>query len=154
MSGEVRTCLWFHDAAEQAARWYVSLLPNSFIEGVFDGESGKPAAAIEFTLSGAPFTALNGAPSHAFTPATSISVTTINQQQTDQLWEALTTAGGQAGECGWLVDRYGLSWQVVPAVLHTLLASKDKAAAARAHAAMLGMSKIDIGRLQSAFDNN
>jgi len=126
----VSTCLWFDTQAEDAARLYTSLLPNSEIrhverypEGVRGREPGS-VMVVDFTLEGVPYQALNGGPDFAFTPAASIVVTTDTDAETDRLWDALTD-GGQESMCGWLVDRYGLSWQIVPRAYLALMASLD-----------------------------
>ena len=148
MSGKakVRTCLWFESRGAEAASFYVSLLPDSSVET----EDGS-APVIAFTLAGAPYMILEGGPLYPQTPAASIMVSTRDQDETDRLWSALTADGGQEGRCGWLVDRYGVSWQIVPEALERMLAAEDRAAAGRAQEAMMGMSKIDIAALETAF---
>lgn len=148
---KVRTCLWFDGQGEEAARFYVSLLPDSRIENVVRPDPEGPALVVEFSLAGAPYTALNGGPLYSHTPAASISVLTEDQDETDRLWAALTAEGSSEGRCAWLVDRFGVSWQIVPEVLPRLLSSDDSAAAARAQEAMLAMGKIDIAALEAAF---
>ena len=106
---KVRTCLWFNDGGEAAAEFYVSLLPDSRIDAVMRSEPDGSALTVEFTLAGAPYLILNGGPHYQLTPAASISVTTADQAETDRLWAALTADGGSAGQCGWLIDRYGVS---------------------------------------------
>lgn len=149
---KLRTCLWFDNQGEQAAQFYVSLLPGSRIEKVYRPDPDAPALVVEFTLAGAPYMVLNGGPHYKLNPSVSISVLTKDQQETDQLWEALIAGGGSPSRCGWLIDKYGLSWQIIPEVLPTLLSSDDKAAAQRAHNAMMTMGKLDIAALQSAFN--
>ena len=148
----LRTCLWFDNQGEEAAQFYVSLLPDSYIEKVYQPDPDAPALVVEFTLAGVPYIALNGGPYYKLTPAASISVLTNDQEETDQLWAALIADGGSPGQCAWLTDKYGLSWQIVPEALPRLLSSDDKAAAQRAHNAMMQMSKIDIAALESAFN--
>ena len=148
---KVRTCLWFDGDAKAAAAFYVSLLPDSGIDSVMRPDPAGPAVLVEFTLAGAPFMLLNGGPTHPPTPAASICVTTADQAETDRLWDALTAQGGVSGRCGWLVDRFGVSWQIVPAALMRMLASNDKPAAGRAQMAMFAMGKIDIAALEAAF---
>ena len=148
---KVRTCLWFDSQGEDAARFYVSLLPDSFIETVSRPDPDGPALVIDFTLAGAPYQALNGGPVYPQTPAASISVLTTDQAETDTLWTALVAGGGKAGQCGWLTDRFGASWQIVPERLLEMQAAPDRTAAERANQAMLRMGKIDIATLETAF---
>lgn len=147
---DVQTCFWFADAAEEAAEFYVSLLPDSRIGEVSRAESGE-AAIVSLTLRGTPFLFLNGGPHFEQTPAASIYVSTADQAETDRLWDALTSNGGAESRCGWLRDRFGVSWQIVPAALPRLLKSDDRAAAARAREAMLEMNRLDVSRLEAAF---
>ena len=149
-TSKVRTCLWFDGQGEEAARFYVSLLPDSRIENVVRPDPGGPALVVEFALAGAPYMVLNGGPQCGHTPAASISVLTEDQAETDRLWAALTADGGSEGRCGWLVDRYGLCWQIVPEALPRLLSLEDGAAAARAQEAMMAMNKIDTAALEAA----
>lgn len=146
----VRTCLWFDGNAAQAPTFYASLLPGSHVRTELgDGAGGAPAM-VELSLAGTPYLFLNGGPTFKLSPAASIAVATSDQEQTDRLWAALTD-GGEEGRCGWLVDRYGVSWQIVPDALPRLLGADDREAAGRAMAAMLQMSKIDIAALEAAF---
>lgn len=148
---KVRTCLWYNGNGHEAAAFYVSLLPDSQIDyGVWPDDSGIPLV-VEFTLAGAPMMILNGGPMFEHTPATSISVLTKDQAETDRLWEALTANGGKESRCGWLIDKYGVSWQIIPEVLPRMVNADDKVAAGRAREAMLTMSKIDIASLEAAF---
>jgi predicted 3-demethylubiquinone-9 3-methyltransferase (glyoxalase superfamily) len=144
---KVRTCLWFNGNGHEAAAFYVSLLPDSFIELELYGD---PPLVVEFTLAGAPMMILNGGPHYRHTPAASISVLTKDQAETDRLWNALIEGGGEESMCAWLVDRFGVSWQIVPEALPRLLMSEDPAAASRAREAMLKMRKIDIAALEAA----
>ena len=148
---KVRTCLWFDGEGEDAATFYVSLLPNSRIETVYRPDADSAALVVEFTLAGAPYMVLNGGPHYKHTPATSISVLTKDQEETDRLWAALTADGGEESMCAWLVDRFGVSWQIVPEKLVALINADDKPAAARAREAMMTMRKIDIAALEAAF---
>lgn len=141
----VSVCLWCDGNAEEAARFYTSLIPNSEVISV------SPVIVI-FTLDGVPFQALNGGPEFKPTEAASIVVSTKSQEDTDRLWSALIANGGSEGRCAWLKDRFGVSWQIVPQVLPKLLSSSDRQAADRALQAMLKMSKIDIEVLESAFN--
>ena len=153
---KVRTCLWFNKDGEEAARFYVSLLPDSRIESVVpspgDWPAGKAGEAIviDFTLGGTPYQILNGGPEFQHSEAASISVITADQAETDRLWAALTANGGKEVQCGWLRDRYGLSWQIVPEVLMRSLSHPDRAAAKRAFEAMTAMVKIDVARIEAA----
>lgn len=148
---KVRTCLWFDSRGEEAARFYVSLLPDSRIETVSRPDPDGPALTVDFTLAGAPYQVLNGGPMYPQTPAASISVLTKDQAETDALWTALVADGGEAGQCGWLTDRFGVSWQIVPEPLLEMLGAPDRAAAARVNDAMLKMGKIEIAALEAAF---
>lgn len=150
-TSKVRTCLWFDGRGEEAAEFYTTLLPDSHIESHSYPEPGKPALVVEFTLAGAPYMVLNGGPMFEHSPAASISVLADDQSEIDRLWDALTKDGGKESMCGWVVDRFGVSWQVVPSVLPSMMESDDKAAAARARAAMMKMRKFDIAALEAAF---
>lgn len=157
MSGaKVRTCLWFDKNGEEAARFYVSLLPDSRIESVTrspaDWPSGKAGEAIviDFTLGGTPYQILNGGPNFTHSEAASISVVTADQAETDRLWAALSADGGKEIQCGWVRDRFGLSWQIVPEVLAWALSNPDRAAAKRAMEAMMTMVKIDVAAIEAA----
>ena len=149
---KVRTCLWFDGNGHEAAEFYASLLPDSYIENVVHPKSAEPPLVVEFTVAGAPMMILNGGPQFTHSEAASISVLTKDQEETDRLWSALTADGGAEGMCAWLKDKYGVSWQIVPEALPRLLSSDDRAAAGRAMAAMMQMQKIDIAALQAAFD--
>jgi predicted 3-demethylubiquinone-9 3-methyltransferase (glyoxalase superfamily) len=151
IDAKVRTCLAFRDQAEEAARFYVSLLPGSEIENVFRPDPAGPALTVLFTLAGTPYQTLNMGDYAKPNDAASISVVTADQEETDRLWEALLADGGAAIQCGWLRDRFGLSWQIVPEALPCLLTDPDRAAAARAMQAMMGMVKLDIAALEAAF---
>ena len=150
---KVRTCLWFHDQALTAAKFYCSLLPDSRIESVEYypeghgmGEAGA-VLTVEFTLAGVPYQALNGGSHFTLDEAVSISVCTEDQTATDCLWEALTADGGAESQCGWLKDRFGLSWQIMPKRSVELLRGPQ---AARAWTALMQMKKIDIATLEAA----
>ncbi|MBX3181457.1 MAG: VOC family protein [Polyangiaceae bacterium] len=154
MSGlkqKVRTCFWFERGGHEAAKLYVSLLPNSQVDAVFEHGSPADPMVVEFTLAGAPMMILTAGPHHKLTPAASISVLTRDQAETDRLWSALLAGGGQESQCGWLVDRFGVSWQIVPEAMPKLLGHEDRAGAERAQAAMMQMKKIDIAALEAAF---
>lgn len=150
-TSKVRTCLWFDGRGEEAAEFYTTLLPDSHIDSRSYPEPGKPALVVEFTLAGAPYMVLNGGPMFEHSPAASISVLADDQSEIDRLWDALTKDGGKESMCGWVVDRFGVSWQVVPSVLPSMMESDDKAAAGRARAAMMKMRKFNIAALEAAF---
>ncbi|HXR67725.1 MAG TPA: VOC family protein [Dermatophilaceae bacterium] len=152
---KITPCLWFDDQAEDAARFYVSLFRNSTIRDVSRYGEGAPRPAgtammVSFVLDGLEVQALNGGPEFSFTEAISLSVAAQTQDEIDHLWEQLTD-GGEPGQCGWLKDRYGLSWQIVPPVLGELLGGPDPERSRRVMQAMLAMSKIDIAGLRAAY---
>ena len=147
--------LWFDSEAEAAAELYVSIFPNSKITGVTRyGEAGpgKPGSAmtVSFELDGLPVTALNGGPHFKLSEAFSMSVDCTDQAEVDRYWNTLIEDGGQPSQCGWLKDRFGLSWQIVPRALPRLLADPDRAKAQRVMAAMLKMVKLDVAALEAA----
>ena len=146
----VTTCLWFENKGIEAARFYVSLIPDSRL--LTDAAADDSPMIVDFELGGVPYRILNGGPNYKLNPACSIAVTTQSQAETDRIWDALIADGGEAGHCGWLTDRWGVSWQVFPAALATMLGASDREAAGRAQEAMLGMSKIDIAKMQAAFE--
>lgn len=146
---KVRTFLWFDTQAEAAANFYVSLFPNSRISGGTPGPNGSPMV-ITFELDGVEFIALNGGPHFKFNEAISLFVDCANQAEVDDLWEKLTADGGVPSQCGWLKDKYGLSWQIVPTELPQMLFHPQRGAAVMQ--AMLPMSKLNIQELQAAFD--
>jgi len=155
--GNVSTCLWFDGQAEQAARFYTSLVKNSRVLDIVPfGEAGPgekgSVMVVNFELDGQRFIGLNGGPQFTFDEAISIHVTCDSQQEIDDLWATLTADGGAEGPCGWLKDRYGLSWQIDSRALHEMITSPDQEGAARATRAMLGMKKLDVQALQDAFD--
>ena len=149
----VRTCLWFDDNALQASEFYCTLLPDSrtdriahYSEGQDFAEPGK-ILTVDFTLAGAPYQALNGGPFFTLNESVSISVSTEDQAETDRLWEALIADGGAESQCGWLKDRFGLSWQIVP---KRVIELSDGPNAARFWPALMQMKKIDIAALEAA----
>ncbi len=148
---KVRTCLWFEKGGLQAAEFYVSLLPWSAIDAVY--AHGKPddPMVVEFILHGTPMMILTAGPHYRLSPAASISVLTKDQAETDDLWSALIANGGAESNCGWLTDRWGVSWQIVPEALPRLLGGPDREAAGRAQSAMMQMKKINIATLESAY---
>jgi predicted 3-demethylubiquinone-9 3-methyltransferase (glyoxalase superfamily) len=149
-AAKVRTCLWFEKGGVEAAKEYVSLVPDSRIEAVRENGQPDDPMIVEFTLAGAPMMILTAGPHHKLTPAASISVLTEDQEETDRLWSALTANGGEPGHCGWVVDRFGVSWQIVPKRMPDLLASDDPGVVQRVSAAMMQMGKIDIAALDAA----
>ncbi len=150
MRQKITPFLWFNDNAEEAATFYVSVFPNSKLTDVARMGEGGPALTVAFTLDGEDFVGLNGGPVHAFTEAVSFVIDCETQAEVDRYWETLTADGGQPGDCGWLKDRFGLSWQVVPRRLPELLTDPDPARAQRAMQAMMQMHKIDIAALEAA----
>ncbi len=152
VGSKVRTCLWFAEGGREAAQFYVSLLPDSRIDAVYDHAQPDDPMVVEFTLAGAPMMILTAGPHYTHSPAASISVLTADQAETDRLWAALLDDGGAEVMCGWLTDRFGVSWQIVPETLPALLNQQDPDAAARSRAAMMQMKKIDIAALQAASD--
>jgi len=148
--------LWFDNQAEEAANFYVSIFQHSKIVNVSRyGEAGPgpkgSAMTVVFQLDGQEFIALNGGPHFRFTEAISFAVDCKTQQEVDEYWEKLS-AGGKPGQCGWLKDKYGLSWQIVPSILGQLLGDKDPQKSKRAMEAMLKMTKLDIAALQRAYE--
>jgi predicted 3-demethylubiquinone-9 3-methyltransferase (glyoxalase superfamily) len=146
--------LWFNDNAEEAMNFYVSIFKNSKVGSVSRyGEAGPgPKGSVmsaTFSLEGQEFMALNGGPHYKFTPAISLYVNCETQAEVDELWEKLS-AGGRKDRCGWLQDKFGLSWQIIPSALPRLLGDKDPAKAQRAMQAMLQMDKIDVKKLEDA----
>lgn len=156
MAQKIRTCLWFDHEAEEAANFYVSLFPNSrIIDIAYYNEAGpgKPGSVlmVTFQLAGVEYLALNGGPIFKFTEAISISVDCADQAEVDRLWEKLGE-GGSYSRCGWLKDRYGLSWQIAPSRVVELINGPDKAGAKRAMEAMMTMAKLDIATVEAAYN--
>jgi len=149
-------CLWYDGVAEEAAAFYTSLLPDSHIDKVQRAPSDNPSGpegavlVVEFTLAGSKFMGLNGGPLFKFTEAVSFQIHTEDQGETDRLWNALIANGGEESQCGWLKDRWGLSWQIVPKPAMALLSSPDRDVARRAFQAMMTMRKIDIAAMEAA----
>jgi predicted 3-demethylubiquinone-9 3-methyltransferase (glyoxalase superfamily) len=150
-------CLWYSDKAEEAAAFYASVLPNSTVDSVTalpaDSPSGPAGSVkvVEFTLVGQPFMAMSAGPLDPFNHAVSFVVECEDQREIDRLWQALGE-GGTIEQCGWLRDRYGLCWQIVPKILGQMMKDPDRARAARVAQAMLKMVKLDIAGLQKAND--
>ena len=154
-STPLTTCLWFDTQAEEAATYYTSIFRDAKLGNISRyGEGGpRPAGMVitaEFELNGQRFVALNGGPEYTFTEAISFQIPCADQAEVDYYWEQLTADGGQPGPCGWLKDKFGVSWQVIPAVLGSLLGDPDPDKAARATQAMLSMGKLDIAALERA----
>ena len=153
---QITPFLWFDYQAEEAAEFYVSIFGNSRIlevsrEGEPDVDVPARAMSVTFELDGRRLIAFNGGPEFPFTPAISFFVDCETQAEVDERWERLS-AGGQPGQCGWLTDRYGVSWQIVPTILGHLLSDPDPARAQRVTEAMLKMGKLEIAELQAAYD--
>jgi predicted 3-demethylubiquinone-9 3-methyltransferase (glyoxalase superfamily) len=152
----ITPCLWFADKALEAAEFYASIFPDSAIETVHRAPVDTPGAKegavllVEFRLAGQSYQALNGGPHDAFNDAISMSVSCADQADVDRYWSALTAGGGKPVQCGWLKDRYGLSWQIVPKRLLELLADPDRAKSRRVMEAMFTMVKIDIAAIEAA----
>jgi predicted 3-demethylubiquinone-9 3-methyltransferase (glyoxalase superfamily) len=149
-------CLWFDGDAEEAAALYVSLLPDSEITKVWRAPSDNPSGAegavltVDFTVGGQQFQGLNGGPQFSFSEAVSFVIECDDQAEVDRLWDALTADGGEPGPCGWLKDRFGLSWQIVPKRLNELLDVEDHGVRRRVFEAMMSMHKIDVAQLEVA----
>ena len=147
-------CLWFDGQAEQAAQHYTAIFPNSEIGEITrygpdtPGEEGA-VMTVEFRLDGQPYTGLNGGPQFTFSEVISFQIMCADQEEVDRYWSRLSE-GGEEGPCGWLKDRFGVSWQVIPTRLYELLSDPDTARAQRAMQAMLGMKRIDIAEMERA----
>jgi predicted 3-demethylubiquinone-9 3-methyltransferase (glyoxalase superfamily) len=154
--GKITPFLWFDGKAEEAANFYVSVFDNAKISSVSrygDDTPGEPGTVmtVEFELDGQEFIALNGGPEYTFTPAVSFSIDCKTQAEVDHYWDRLSE-GGKPIQCGWLQDKYGLSWQVVPSILPELLMDENDAKSDAVMQAMLKMIKLDIAALQEAYD--
>jgi len=143
--------LWFDGNAEEATNFYLSIFKNAKLLSVMPGPGGK-AMGTTFELEGQKFHTLNGGPQYQFTPAISLFVSCETQEEVDDYWDKLLAGGGKPNRCGWLTDKYGLSWQIIPTALGRLLGDKDRAKAGRVMQAMLKMEKLDIKGLQQAYD--
>ena len=151
---KINTFLWFNDKAEEAANFYISIFKNSKILNIARyGDAGPgpkgSVMTVTFQIEGQEFIALNGGPHYSFTPAISLLVNCENQAEVDDLWSKLT-AGGKEVQCGWLQDKYGLSWQIVPKAFFELMRDKDAAKSQRVFKAMMQMTKLDIDVLKQA----
>jgi len=156
---KITPCLWFNDQAEKAVKFYASIFKNSKIKSITRYSedaakvSGRPKGSVltvAFQLAGQEFLALNGGPIFKFTEAVSFIVNCQTQAEVDRLWEKLSE-GGEKGQCGWLKDKYGLSWQIVPTILSKMLQDKDARKSESVMSALLQMKKLDIKRLEQAF---
>ena len=151
--------LWFDHQAEEAAKFYVSLFKNSKVLNIARYGEGAPmpkgtVMTVDFVLEGERFTALNGGPMFKFTEAISFLVNCESQDEVDMLWKKLTSNGGVEGQCGWLKDKYGLSWQIIPTALSQMLSDHDPEKAQRVMSAMLKMKKIDVESLRQAYNQS
>src|ERR1700738_4676013 len=155
---KISPCLWFDGEAEEAAKFYVSLLPDSRIEKVqkntVDSPAGKAGSVlvVEFTLAGQRYMALNGGTRVEYTHAISFKIDCADQAEVDRLWEGLSSNGGSVERCGWLKDRYGVSWQIVPTALGQYLGGPDRAGAQRAVQAVVELVELDIAALKKAYE--
>jgi predicted 3-demethylubiquinone-9 3-methyltransferase (glyoxalase superfamily) len=158
VTAKVFPCLWFDGDAEEAANFYVTLLPNSHVDNVWRSPAETPAGpagmvlTVDFTVAGQQLQGLNGGSQFKFTESVSFAIDCEDQAEVNRLWEALTANGGEPGPCGWLKDRFGLSWQIVPRRLGELVNDPDPERARRAMEAMLTMGKIEIAELERAVD--
>jgi len=155
---KIAPCLWFDGEAEEAAALYTSLFSDSRIDKVNRSPADNPSTpagavlTVDFTLAGQKFIALNGGPEFQFTEAISFSIDCEDQEEVDRYWDALIDGGGSPSQCGWLKDRFGVSWQVIPKQLPEFLAGSDHEGAARAMEAMLEMTKLDVAKLREAYE--
>jgi predicted 3-demethylubiquinone-9 3-methyltransferase (glyoxalase superfamily) len=155
---KITPCLWFNGTAEEAAQFYLSIFPDSRIDKVHLAAADNPSSSagdvltVDFTLAGQPFIGLNGGPEFQFSEAVSFSIDCADQAEVDRYWDALIEGGGEHSVCGWLKDRFGVSWQVIPRQLLEMLDGPDREGAARAMKAMLDMTKIDVEKLREAYE--
>jgi len=153
---KITPCLWFDNQAEEAMNFYISVFPDSKVLDVARAVEGTPGLepggvlTVHFQVAGLEVMGLNGGPEFTFNEAISLSVDCESQEEVDRLWDTLTADGGEESQCGWVKDKYGLSWQVVPRRLNELLGSSDTEAAARTMRAMLQMQKLNIAELEAA----
>lgn len=158
MTAKITPCLWYDGRAEEAANLYVSLFPGSRVDAVVRSPADNPSVGagavllVHFTLAGAPYVALNGGPQFSFSEATSLQIDCADQAEVDHFWEGLASGGGEPGQCGWLKDRFGVSWQVIPRALNDYIGGPDPAGAARAMQAMLGMHRLVVDELRAAYE--
>ncbi len=155
---KITPCLWFDGNAQEAADLYVSLLPDSHVDEVWRSPAETPSGpagmvlTVDFTLAGQKFQGLNGGPEFSFNESISLVIDCEDQAEVDRLWDTLIANGGEPGPCGWLKDRFGLSWQIVPRQLNEMLKDPDEGRASRAMEAMLKMGKIEVDGLRRAAD--
>ena len=155
---KITPCLWFDGQAEEAAAFYTSIFPDSRIDQVNRSPGDTPSGpegsvlTVDFTIAGEPFIALDGGPDFTFNEAISFSIDCEDQAEVDRYWEALVAGGGEHSVCGWLKDRFGVSWQVVPKILPELMNGTDRERAKRALEAMLKMTKLDVAKIREAAD--
>lgn len=155
---KIAPCLWFDGNAQEAAELYTSLFPDSRIDSVNRSPADNPSTregavlTVDFTLAGRKFIGLNGGPEFQFNEAVSFSIDCEDQAEVDRYWDALIEGGGSPSQCGWLKDRFGVSWQVIPRQLPELLAGSDRDGARRAMEAMLKMRKIEVTKLREAYE--
>jgi predicted 3-demethylubiquinone-9 3-methyltransferase (glyoxalase superfamily) len=153
----IHTFLWYEKEAEEAAALYTSIFPDSRVDRTWtmpsESPSGPPGSVkvVDFTLMGQPFQAMTAGRHHEFNDAISIVVTCTDQAELDRYWDALLAGGGKAQACGWLMDKFGLRWQIVPAVLEEMMNDPDRARAKRVSDAMLTMIKLDVAQLEKAY---
>lgn len=154
----ITPCLWYDGQAEEAAKLYTSLFPESHIDDVMRSASDNPSVnegavlLVRFTLAGQPLLALNGGPQFRFTEAVSLQIDCADQDEVDHYWEGLIAGGGEHGQCGWLKDRFGLSWQVIPREMQQYLGGPDPNGARRAMQAMLEMQRLVVADLRTAYE--
>ena len=160
MTRKISPCLWFDGRAEEAAGFYTSIFPDSRIDHIerssIDYPGGKTGDVIlvEFTLAGLSYQALNGGPHDQFNDAISLSVTCKDQAEVDRLWDSLTADGGKPVQCGWLKDKFGVSWQIVPEEFVTMMRDKDRRRSKRVMEAMMQMVKLDVAKLRRAYEES
>jgi len=157
MKTKINPFLWYAKEAEEAARFYASIFPDSRVDRVTTMQSESPSGppgsvkVVDFTLFGRPFQAMTAGPHHEFNDAISLVVHCDDQKELDRYWDAILKGGGQPQACGWIIDRYGLRWQIVPEALFEMMQDKDAARSKRVTDAMLQMVKLDIAGLESAY---
>jgi predicted 3-demethylubiquinone-9 3-methyltransferase (glyoxalase superfamily) len=157
---ELTTCLWFDDRAREAANFYTSIFPESSLADNWVAPTDTPSneqgseVLVNFTIFGRPFLALNGGPQFPHTEAISFQIPCADQNEIDKYWNLLTADGGQEGQCGWLKDKFGISWQVISSVMGSYLGGPDEAGRQRATQAMLAMKKIDLAVMEKAYLGN
>ncbi len=157
MPKPIAPCLWFDNKAEEAANYYVSVFKNSQVTNIdrYSDEGPDPAGStvyVEFEINGQPFAALDGGPLFTFSEAVSFVIEVADQAELDYYWDTLVRDGGEESQCGWLKDKYGVSWQVTPTALNEMMRSVDRKRAGQAMRKMLTMQKLNVAELQAAFD--